>query len=59
MIKELPQGTLSVDLSAVRKPGAYDLPVHARAPEGYEIVGLDPPEVRVVLAAGTAEAGTP
>jgi YbbR domain-containing protein len=48
----LPLGTLSIDLSGIRKAGTYELSVHARAPEGYEIESYDPTQVRVELAEG-------
>jgi YbbR domain-containing protein len=53
-LASLPVGTLSVDLSGIRRPGTYELSVHARAPEGYEIESYDPKEARVVLAEGEA-----
>jgi len=55
----LPVGTLSVDASEIRKSGAYDLPVAVRVPEGYELVGFEPSEVRIELAEGFAEEVNP
>jgi YbbR domain-containing protein len=48
----LPVGTLSIDLSGIRRPGTYELSVHARPPDGYEIEGYEPTQVRVVLVEG-------
>jgi len=53
-LASLPPGTLSVDLSGIRRPGTYELAVRARAPEGYEIESYEPSQARVVLAEGEA-----
>jgi YbbR domain-containing protein len=48
-----PLGTLYVDLSAIRGPGAYQVKVQARAPDGFTVERFDPQSVQATVALGT------
>jgi hypothetical protein len=43
------QGLLYVDLSAVRKPGSFQLKVQSRAPDGFTIERFEPQSVQVSI----------
>lgn len=43
------QGLLYVDLSAIKKPGSYQLKVQSRAPDGFTIERFEPQSVQVAV----------
>jgi hypothetical protein len=54
---ELPADVLTVDLSSVRKPGSYTLPVTAHLPEDFALESYSPTELSLTVV--TKKGGQP
>jgi hypothetical protein len=52
-----PANLLYLDLSSIRQPGAYNLPVRVRQVNSLNVVRVEPASVRVTVKADQAEGG--
>jgi hypothetical protein len=50
---ELPPGSVTLDLSSVRRVGVYTLPLVAKLPEGMALDSIDPESVTIRVVAGS------